>query len=219
MKFLLPVGGVVDYRFGILASPQHMGIPAGIQEGMDWAGDPGCLSGPEFVKRFNREVVLLWLEAMNPYSETCLFIAAPDHVGNAAATVAALEEFSVMLRAWPIAFVAQDGQESLPFPSQRWETLFIGGSTEWKISDACISVIKRAQVLGKRIHIGRVNNWRRYEHFRSLKGSEEFTCDGTKQRFIGIERTIALWSDYQERVYQARLPLPCGNRSGQSDCE
>ena len=39
MMFLLPVGGIVDYRFGIMTTPGHKGVPVGITAGMKWAAD------------------------------------------------------------------------------------------------------------------------------------------------------------------------------------
>ena len=209
MRFLLPVGGIVDHRFGILTAPNHTGVPIGIQKGMDWAGDIGCLDGPSFVKRIDLDATYRWLtDEMSPYWWQCLFIAGSDMVGGAKRTLEAFEQFSIRLGGWPLAYCAQDGQEDLPFPSQAWEVLFVGGTTEWKLSEACYSVIQRAQALGKRIHIGRVNWWKRYAHFRAMPGSEDWTCDGTRTRFNGTRRTVAAWADYMERFYQARFSLP-----------
>jgi hypothetical protein len=78
--------------------------------------------------------------------------------------------------------------------------LFIGGSTEWKIGPGALECIKRAQELGKRIHIGRVNWKKRYEHFRQIKGSENFTCDGTRQKYEGIKKAMEAWAGYQEKT-------------------
>jgi len=127
MRHLIPVGGVVDERFGILASPQHKGVPIGIKEGMDWGGDLGCRRGPEFVKRFNLTATLSWLDLMQPYRQTCLFLTVPDYVGNAKATLDIFNEYA-WLGDWPLAFVAQDGQELLPLPYSA--ALFVGGSTK-----------------------------------------------------------------------------------------
>jgi hypothetical protein len=132
---------------------------------------------------------------MSTYFDKCMFIAGGDVVGDAKKT---LEAFTVFhFSGWSLAFCAQDGQEDLDFPPFGWSTLFIGGTTEWKTSPAAVECIKRAQVLGKHIHIGRVNWGRRYRMFARLEGSEEFTYDGTRQRFDGIEKTIREWAGYQ----------------------
>jgi hypothetical protein len=40
--------------------------------------------------------------------------------------------------------------------------------------------------------------------FAMIAGSDEFTCDGTRPRFEGIEKTKEAWAGYQET---AMLPL------------
>jgi hypothetical protein len=127
-----------------------------------------------------------------------LFVAGGDVVGDARATLATFEKFSSGFGGWPLAYVAQDGAENLPIP-QSAAALFLGGSTEWKLSPDAIKVIKRGQARGLHIHIGRVNWQRRYNAFRVLAGSDEFTCDGTRQRFEGIEKTAAAWSSYENQ--------------------
>ena len=207
MKFLLPVGGIVDDRFGILTTPGHKGIPAGIVAGLDWAAD-----NQAFTKGFDADVFFPWLDSMLPYRSECLFVPVPDVVGDAVATLSNYWHWFQHFAGWPVAFVVQDGQEDLAFPGDEWRVLFIGGSTEWKVSDAAASVIQRAQRLGKRIHIGRVNWWKRYAHFRGMEGSDDFTCDGTRTRFDGTTKTVVAWAEYMERCYQLRLPLSTGYR-------
>jgi len=216
MRFLLPVGGIVDHRFGILTAPNHKGVPVGIVEGMEWAADLGVLDGPEIVKRFDPDVALTWLgETMKPYRRRCLFIPVPDVYADAKATLRAWGTWALQFVGWPLAYVAQDGAEDLPFPSvPGFGTLFVGGSTEWKLSEACYSVILRAQEAGKRVHIGRVNWWRRYRHFAQMPGSRGWTCDGTRTRFDGTEKSVVAWADYMDREYQIRLPVPVGDSVG-----
>jgi hypothetical protein len=210
MRFLLPVGGVVDHRFGILTSPAHMGVPAGIVEGMVWGADNGVFTGA-----FDPDTYLDWLNTMRPYATRCLFVLAPDVVGDARATLERYEQWAseIRRRGFPVGFAAQDGQEGYQLP-EAFDALFIGGTTAWKVGPGARDLIERARRLGKHVHIGRINNWRRYEYFRGLPGSEAFTCDGTKTRFIGTERTMALWGEYQERPYSLRLPIPDGRRPG-----
>lgn len=199
MKYLLPAGGVSDTRFGILTAPNHRGIVKGIVDGLPWAADLGCLFGPSYIKPFDNNNYA-WLEKMTPYRSTCLFISGYDVVGDAARTLAAFSEFVSMMNGWPVAFVAQDGQENLPLPDGDWTTLFIGGSTEWKDGVGAVDCIRRAQAMGKRIHIGRVNEWARFSKFSTLPGNEEFTCDGTKQRFVGVQKAIRHYARHMDRA-------------------
>lgn len=204
MRCLLPVGGVVDHRFGILTNYNHKAVPLGIVEGMDWGGDVPIFSG----MGFEPHKWIQWIYEMKPYRKTCLFMSCPDALGNAERTLVYYDYWRPYLNNWPVAFVAQDGMEGLDFPPPRkWDVLFVGGSTEWKLSAACEGVIARAQKLGKRIHIGRVNWWKRYEHFRALPGSDDFTCDGTRTRFDGTEKTITAWAEYMQKTYQGRMML------------
>jgi hypothetical protein len=213
LKFLLPVGGITDHRFGILTSPAHWsaGFPQGIRDGMAWAAD-----NDSFKRGFKAEKYFPWLEKMRLYQSTCLFVAVPDKVGDAETTLSLWDKWFPVFdpRMWPLAFVAQDGQESMEFPpAWQWRTLFIGGTTHWKTSDGAVRCIKRAQEMGKAIHIGRVNWVDRYRFFRALEGSEEFTCDGTRTRYEGTERTIAAWSKLMDapkpvvETWPIRLPL------------
>jgi len=193
LKFLLPLGGITDNNYGgIITSPAHGGIVKGIKDGMNWAAD-----NEAFTRGFNPNRFFSWLEKMEEYKSTCLFVSVPDVVGNAIATLEQWRNWVVRFNGWPLAFVAQDGQEDLPFPDEdTFTTLFIGGSTEWKLSQGAVTCIKRAQAMQKHIHIGRVNYNKRYKIFRMLQGSEEFTCDGTRTRW-GREKALNDWKNYQ----------------------
>jgi hypothetical protein len=179
-----------------MTSPQHRGVPLAIKRGGLWAGDLGCLDGPSYVKRIDFNATIEWLKSMRSYNGRCLFLAGADVVGDAAATLEAYEEFGRYFIGWPVAYVAQNGAEDLPIPTD-CVAVFIGGDTKWKESMAAVSVIKRGQELDKHIHIGRVNWRRRYELFRVLAGAENFTCDGTRTRYDGTEKTMDAWAGYE----------------------
>jgi hypothetical protein len=203
MIYLAPIGGFIDSDFGILTSPSMRGIPSGIKFGMTWAADNNS-----FKNDFNPDKYLTWLDKFTKYKSTCLFITCPDMVGNSKDTNLLFYRWYKYLDGWPIAFVAQDGQELIKFPNKDlWQALFIGGTSRWKMSGAAISCIEYAKKLGKHIHIGRVNYYRRYKHFASIEGSENFTCDGTR---IAYEKSEAVkdWRKYMASPKQFRLELP-----------
>ena len=162
MLFLIPQGGDHDARFaGVLTTYKHRGIPRPIKAGHPWAGDNCAYTG------FEPDKFRAWLETMQPYRATCLFITVPDVVADAGATINLFQEWQPLLADWPLAFVAQDGQECLEWPSTEeitdycyanlkgdddwsyiecyqqwlrechpWTTLFLGGSTKWRLSQA-----------------------------------------------------------------------------------
>lgn len=194
MKFLVPsFGNVAGY--GHLITHRRNGVPAGVTAGRPWAAD-NCV----FTGAFDGDRFLAWLAALEKYRASCLFVVVPDVVGDAAATLAAFAEWAPKLSGWPLAFVAQDGQENLEFPpAAAWSALFVGGSTDWKLSAAAVSCIRRAESIGKHIHIGRVNYRRRYDAFRLLAGSDSWTCDGTRPRFEGVDRALRAWAGYENQ--------------------
>jgi hypothetical protein len=103
----------------------------------------------------------------------CLFVAAPDVVADARAT---LERFwdwwwEIAGRGLPVALVGQDGAESMDLPWDAFECLFIGGSTAWKLSAAAADLVAEARARGKWAHMGRVNSRRR------LRYAMEIGCD------------------------------------------
>lgn len=197
MRFLYAGGGHTD-SYGIITAPNHKGVPAGITAGKPWAGDLGCLKGPAYVKRINFNAVIGWLPVMEVYRPRCLFLAGFDIVEDARQTLEAYDEFKSYFTGWPLAYVAQNGAEDLPIPDD-CAAVFIGGDTAWKCSMAAVSVIKRAQLLGKHIHIGRVNWGERYKLFRILEGSENFTCDGNRPKYDGREKTLKAWAGYESQ--------------------
>lgn len=212
MKYLLPIGGFTAADFGLLVTPGHRGVPAGLPAGMPWAAD-----NQAFTQGFDEDVFFPWLAGLEQYRPTCLFVTCPDFIGDARKTLELFARYQPRFFGWPLAFVAQDGQEYLDFPpSDLWQCLFVGGSTVWKMSAGAIECIKRAQALGKRIHIGRVNWFRRYQHFASLEGSEGFTCDGTRTRYER-DNTIRAWRKYMAAPTQYHLPIPGCDSGGHPD--
>lgn len=187
MRFLVSFGGVDDW---VLTSPGHKGIPAGIIAGNPWAAD-----NQAFTQGFKPDVYFQWLVTMEKHRESCLFVTVPDVVGDASATLESWHKWRPRFDGWSLAFVAQDGSEVGDIPADA-SALFIGGTTEWKESAGAIAMIKAGQERGLHIHIGRVNWARRYRLFSVLKGSHEFTCDGTRQRFEGTARTMEAWHGY-----------------------
>ena len=141
--------------------------------------------------RFDREGFESLLKREAHRRDLCRFVAVPDVVGSARRTLEVFDHWYERLGQWPLALVAQDGQEDLPIPWGLIKAVFIGGSTEWKLSFHAQTVIKAAQALGKWTHAGRVNTPARFEYFEKL-GVD--SIDGT-----GLSR----FSWMRERIWKA----------------
>ena len=108
------------------------------------------------------------LERERPNMANCLFVAAPDVVGDARRTGELFAFWHWQLPRHKVAFVAQDGQEHLPIPWKLIDAIFIGGSTAWKLSPQAAAIIHCAQWQGKWTHVGRVNTVERFKRFEAL---------------------------------------------------
>lgn len=128
------------------------------------------------------------LERERPRRDLCRFVAVPDVVGSARRTLEVFEHWKQHLTDWPLALVCQDGQENLPIPWTEIAVVFIGGTTNWKMSEHAAACIKAARAIGKWVHVGRVNSPGRYEYFDKL-GAD--SIDGTGlSRYTWMRKAI-----------------------------
>jgi hypothetical protein len=141
-------------------------------DGVTWAADNGCF-GQGYP---GDDAYLKWLDSRP--REQCLWATAPDVVGDAAATLTRSLPMLPRIRAlgYRAALVAQDGLEDLEVPWAEFDVLFVGGSTEWKLSPAAAGLCAEAKARGMPVHVGRVNSHRRLRH-AALMGAD--TADGT----------------------------------------
>lgn len=93
----------------------------------------------------------------------CLFVTIPDVVGDAKRTRVQWDNWKDLAYAagLPAAYVLQDGSADVGVPWDECSALFVGGSTEYKISPEAVSFIREAKRRGKWVHVGRVNTERR----------------------------------------------------------
>lgn len=159
-----------------------------------WAIDNGAFSG------FDRKSFLSLLDREFERRESCLFVALPDVVGSAIRTLECFAHWRPIIpKGYKVALVAQDGQESLPIPWVEIDAVFIGGSTQWKISQHAEKIIRCAQVMGRWTHVGRVNDPARFEHFEQI-GVD--SIDGT-----GLARYSHMREAIAKRDHQKELSL------------
>jgi hypothetical protein len=158
---------------------------------MPFAIDNGAFSG------FDAKAFRSLLAREYERRHLCRFVAVPDVVGSAMRTFELFRHFSYELRDWPLAYVCQDGQESVEIPWAEIRAIFIGGTDRFKDSAETIACIKAAKILGKWVHVGRVNSPRRFEHFESL-GVD--SVDGT-----GLARYTHMREKVRHRHDQIKL--------------
>jgi len=108
--------------------------------------------------------------------DRCLFVACPDVVGSGRRTLELFRHRDRFIQGWKVALVAQNGIEDLDIPWSELDCLFIGGIDPFKESRATADLVKTAKILGKHVHVGRVNTKKRFKRFLEL-GAD--TCDGS----------------------------------------
>ncbi len=185
------IGIMLGYRGAVGRNSHGRGGLAKVM----WAADNGCFTSPDL----NVGAYLKWLGSLSQFRETCLFAVAPDVVADARATWERSREVLPRIRAigFAAAFVAQDGIEDEQINWDSFDCLFIGGSTEWKLSTNTHWLCREAIAQGKWVHMGRVNSFRRLLQAR-FAGCH--SCDGTQLAFAPDKRLAQLerWLDWMK---------------------
>ena len=175
-------------------------------KGVAWCADNGCFSDKWDQKKWWRFLV------DNAHrADTCLFAVAPDVVGDALATTIRSRPWLAKIRdlGYPVAYVAQDGIENLrgrtesgtltfPVAWDDFDVLFIGGTTEWKLSEVARDLVAEAKAHGKWVHMGRVNSERRFLYAMAI-GCD--SADGTYLTYGPDENLPKLlaWTRHNEQ--------------------
>lgn len=148
------------YEFGQLRTPltQYKIAP-----GVPWALDNGCFSV------FHRD---RW-ERMLDQADECrpLFVTLPDIVCDAQRTAELFDAFHRRTQELPRALVLQNGIERVRIPWSELAAVFIGGDDPFKISPEAMAAARTAKMLGKWVHVGRVNTAARVRNWIGLADS------------------------------------------------
>lgn len=149
-----------DYELWQLRTPltqyKHAGLPYGL--------DNGCF------KRFKKTTWQTMLDEslVNP----ALFCTLPDIVGDARRTLELFDIFHKQIHpSHKRALVLQDGIGEHAIPWNNLDAVFVGGSDEFKISTEAINAARTAKILGKWVHVGRVNSPGRVFNWNGLADS------------------------------------------------
>lgn len=167
-------------NLGVLSSPRR--VYGQETAGWPWAADNDCFNGwdePRYLRMLDKIAG----------RKGCLFVTAPDVVGDSVATLELFHTWKDELYevGQPVAFVAQDGLENPPW--QAFQALFVGGTTAWKLGPQAARLVRTGIALGKHIHMGRVNTRRRITYAKAL-GCH--SIDGTN--FSMFRRTNLPWA-------------------------
>lgn len=149
-----------DFNFWQLRTP----LTAYAIEGVFPYGlDNGCFSG-ELSPSWPR--LLREAELMRP-----VFVCLPDVVGSARRTLDLFRHFERATNGLPRALVLQDGIDQVEIPWDKIDAVFIGGTDRFKIAPEAFQAARCARMLGKWIHVGRVNEVKRLRDWIDLADS------------------------------------------------
>jgi Helix-turn-helix domain of transposase family ISL3/zinc-finger of transposase IS204/IS1001/IS1096/IS1165 len=147
-------------HLGILVVPKAgNSLQTILSTGLPWAADNAAFTG------FDPAAFCAMLARLTGHPR-CIFVACPDVVGAAAATLRLFGVWQPLLRelSLPVALVGQDGAEHLPLPWEHFQALFLGGSTEWKLGPGAARLAAEAKRRGCWVHLGRCNTLKRFRH-------------------------------------------------------
>lgn len=128
-----------------------------------WACDNDCFRG------LDAPAYMRLLAKISAFKTSPQWVAAPDVVADAGKTWRSFHRWQpiLALMGLPVALVMQDGLEllkwraSLPSAWNDIVAVFVGGSTEWKMSEHAARLTLEAHERGKLVHFGRVNSRQR----------------------------------------------------------
>lgn len=141
---------------GRFISPRSIGDMEATDKSLLWGADNDAF------KAWDEERFVRMIDRFE-HTDNCLFVAAPDVVEDAKQTLERFERWEPELhrRGLPVALVAQNGMEDMDLPWERFEALFLGGDTGWKLGSGARALTIEARQRGKWVHMGRVNSMKR----------------------------------------------------------
>jgi hypothetical protein len=218
------------HHLGHLVQPRSGNRVREFRTGLPWAADNDAIHGfnPDaYVGMLDTFVGMencLFVTApdwVSPVCSTCDLVLVPGartcfcgaHARLRGDWRLTLELFEVWYpelarRGLPIALVAQDGLtvDSLPPVFFRrhplLKAIFIGGSTEYKLSLTAARVMRHCRLLGLWVHVGRVNSRLRMHQVKAWRAD---SCDGTGVNFAPDKNLPKLlcWAREAELVVDA----------------
>lgn len=193
---------------GLLIQPSTAYLAQSLRHYRWWAADNGCFRQPiDNVRAATR-----WLQFVGNLPRAafarCMFCVVPDVPFDMAKSWRMSEPWLYVPRmlGMPVGLALQDGaelHEEMWARSAEWDVAFIGGTTDWKVSQAAMECCQEAGIRHKGIHVGRVNSGKR------LQRAYQFGADSVDGTFLahagaegGTER-LARWlrADDQQELF------------------
>jgi hypothetical protein len=162
-----------DAGAGLLITPRNF-YPSKDTDAWPTAADNGC---------FSRDWdPLEWQEWLRGVRRDVFYAAVPDVVADHHATRGRWDEWFGYVDGlgFPPAYVIQDGQSADAVPWDEMAALFVGGSTEYKLSAEAHALVAAAKRRGLWVHMGRVNSWTR------VRIAHEWGCDSVDGNYLAF---------------------------------
>jgi len=148
-----------DYEFWQLRTPLTCYKLSGKPYGLD----NGCF------KEFREREWLRLVEDADRHQP--VFITVPDIVGDAVRTMDLYHIYKRKLYGLPTCLVLQDGIGNLRIPWDEISAVFVGGTDTFKNSSEAMNACRVAKMLGKWVHVGRVNTTQRASYWKDIADS------------------------------------------------
>jgi hypothetical protein len=176
-------------NLGVLSSPRRFYKKDEGIEKWPWAADNDAFSAWDET-RFRK-----MLDGIREL-QGCLFVTAPDVVGDSLRTTYQFHQWRAEMDELPVGYVSQDGLLDENIPWDEISSFFVGGSTEWKMCDQAAEQVREAKRRGKWVHMGRVNSLQRIRYAKSI-GCD--SIDGT---------SLSWWKDVYIRKFADHAAAP-----------
>ena len=158
---------------GCLPTPLSENTPQSIAElRLPVAADNGCFNG------FNSNKFVRMLNVYREAEVKLEWVTVPDVVGNAEQTFKQWGRWHKVVLAFGFrpCLVLQDGCTWHDLEALKPPSVFVGGSTRWKLGIDARKCVKWARELDKPAHMGRVNSLKRIRYAVQIGCT---SCDGS----------------------------------------
>ncbi|MEA3641851.1 MAG: hypothetical protein VBE63_18220 [Lamprobacter sp.] len=149
-----------DFEFWQLRTPL---IKYKIDGVFPYGLDNGCFSG---------DLPSYWWRMLDQAEQARpVFVCLPDVVGSARRTLDLFSYFESATNGLPRALVLQNGIGDVSIPWDKIDAVFIGGTDSFKAAPEAFAAARCARMLGKWVHVGRVNTARRVHEWMGIADS------------------------------------------------